>query len=172
MNTAKKLDPFIVEAQNVDLKGLIGNSFLYALIQDYISSPSLPTYSDLFNGSTWVCGTKTLQHSGLKAVLCLFAYARYVVDSNTESTAYGTQEKKNEFSDRSDQKRLTALSESAYSSALAYWQDVQDYLNDNSSDYPLWCVCESGTKQRISAVDNINSSKNGNRRYNSKNRYT
>lgn len=170
-NTAKKLDPFIVEAQNVDLKGLIGNAFLYALIQDYIASPSLSTYSDLFNGSTWVCGTKTLSHNGLKSVLCLFAYARYVVDSNTESTAYGTVEKKNEFSDRSDGKRLTALSESAYSSALSYWNDVKDFLNDNSADYPLWCVSDSGIKQRISGVDNINSSKDGIKRHNSKNRY-
>jgi hypothetical protein len=167
-NAEKKLNPYILSAQEVDLKELIGNAFHYALVQDYIASPSLSIYGDLFNGSTWVYAGNTYSHKGLKAVLCLFAYSRYVIDSNTESTAFGTVEKKNEFSVASDMKRLASMHDTARSEALAYWNEVRCFLNDNSSDYTLWSVSKSYTRHRISGVDNIH----GHRKHNSKNRFS
>jgi hypothetical protein len=161
LNVEKKLNPFILAAQNMDLKGLIGNAFLNALVKDFSGSPSLATYSDLFNGSEWTCSGKQYKHHGLKSVLSLFSYARYVIDSNSESTAFGTQEKKNEYSDQIEWRKLTAMQENAEQEALAYWEDVKQFLNDNSSSYPLWYCGLVSKNTRISAVDNIKGRKYG-----------
>lgn len=162
LNSAKKLDPYILEAQQFDLKGLLGNAFYHAIVEDYEGSPSLATYSELFNGSEWQCGDKTYRHEGLKPILCYFAYARYVFSSNTEATAFGTRLKKEEYSDAVDDKTIIRLRDNAVSGALAYWEDVKLFLNDNSVDYPLWICDNKNKKIRISEVDNTASLHYGN----------
>ena len=98
LNTTKKLSPYILEAQKVDIKNLLGNALYNALVTDYEASPSLATYSNLFNGSSWECGNKTYKHDGIKVVLIYFAYARYLINSPFESTAFGTVVKKDQYS--------------------------------------------------------------------------
>ena len=62
INETKALKPFILEAQEFDLKPFMGDAFYIALMTDFDASPSLSTYSDLFNGSTYTYDGETYQH--------------------------------------------------------------------------------------------------------------
>lgn len=150
-----KIDSEINEAQEFDLRPILGDEFYLALLDDFNASPSLATYSDLFNGVTYTYGAYQYQHDGLKAVLCYYAYARYLNNSNTNSTAFGMVQKRNDDSDPISEKTLARLVGQAVSGAKAYEQRILDYLSRNSSTYPLWKCRVDNNKtggMRISAV--------------------
>jgi hypothetical protein len=156
INVAKKLEPYILEAQVFDLKSLLGDELYNAVVEDFEASPSLSTYSDLFSGSSWTISGHTYKHEGLIPILCYFSYARYKLNSNTEDTAYGTVIKRNNESEPVSEKTIARQADQARSGAMAYWNQVLKFLNDNSIDYPLWlnsCNKKSG-RIRITGVDN------------------
>lgn len=154
VDTTKKLNTFILEAQQFDLKELMGNAFYLDFINDFSSSPSLPVYSSLWNGSEFTCGSKTYRHEGLKSVLIYLSYARYVLNSNTDATATGTVHKKEEYSEHVSDKTVQRLYDQAYSGALVYWEDVKRYLD--SQEFELWS-CKKTPQvrgKRIGGVSN------------------
>lgn len=141
INATKKLLPYVGEAQQFDLKELMGSAFYLDFINDYSSSPSLANYSDLWNGSEWTVDGKTYRHEGLKVVLIYLSYARYVMNSNIEETAFGTVIKKEEYSTPVSDKTILRKADNAKSGAMAYFDDVKKYLDDNYTLYPLWDKC-------------------------------
>lgn len=166
-NVSKKLEPFILEAQESDLKNLLGNPLYNDLLNDYLGSPSLSTYEDLFNGSSWTCGGKAYYHRGIKVVLVYFSYARYVMNSPFESTAFGTVVKKDQYSEVQDQKAVQKIYDDALMLALSMWADVKDYLDYTKPD--LWSCTNNENYTRISAADPL---RHGNNRYTFKNRFS
>lgn len=154
VNAVKKVDPFILEAQEFDLKNLMGDSFYYDLIKDFNNSPSLSKYYDLFNGSTYICDGNEIYQSGIKAVLIYLSYSRYVAVSNIEATAFGTVHKKEEFSEPVSESTIKRLKDQAYSGALEYWQGVEKFIKSNFNDYPLFkgCHLKNKTSIKISGV--------------------
>jgi hypothetical protein len=154
LNAAKKLLPYVVDAQQLDLKELIGSAFYLALYKDVTDSPALQLYSDLWNGSEWVCNNKTYRHEGLKTVLVHFSYARYIMNSGQEETAFGVVVKKEENSEPISEKTLLRKIDNANSAAFAYFKDVEMFLNDNHASYPLWnYACEK--RERRSPVTDV-----------------
>ncbi len=162
LNAIKKLDSFILEAQQFDLKHLLGSAFYLDIEKEFSSSPPFPTYSDLFNGSEFTCGNKAYKHEGLKAVLCYLSYARYVLNSNIEATAFGTVHKKTEESEHVDEKTIKRLHDQSYAGAMMYWEDVKKYLNDQ--DFELWNKCNV-KKVNTFRIAGISSDSNKERRY-------
>ena len=143
INTVKRLDPYIREAQEFDLRRFLGEELYIDLIDDLDASPSLETYGDLVTGSTYTKDGITYQHDGLKPVLVYFTYARYLENAGVASTNFGVVQKKNEFSDPIDEKRTGRLISQARSGAIVYQARVERYLNDHSTDFPLW-NCSAG----------------------------
>lgn len=135
----EKLMPFILEAQQFDLKKIMGDAFFLDFMKDFEGSPSLVKYSLLFNGGEFTCGNNTYRHEGIKTVLCYLSYARYVLNSNINSTAFGTVKKKTEESEHVDDKTINRLYDQAYSGAMEYWRDVVKFLDQE--EYPLWRDC-------------------------------
>lgn len=152
IDAEKKLNPFILEAQQFELKKLMGNAFYLEFMNDFLESPSLPTYYNLFNGSDFTYCGKTIRHEGLKTVLAYLSYARYVLNSNVEATATGTVHKKTEESEHVSEKTIQRLYDQAYAGAMEYWEDVKKFLNEQ--DYALWEKCKSKEVKsyRISGV--------------------
>jgi hypothetical protein len=155
LNVVKKLEPYILEAQEFDLRPLLGDELYNAVVEDFEASPSLQVYGDLFNGSDWTVGSHTYKHNGLIPVLCYFAYARYKTNSNVEDTAFGTVTKRNIESEPVSEKTIARQSDQARSGAMAYWYKVEKFLCDNSEDYDLWVNgCKPKKRTRISDVEN------------------
>ena len=148
-NWEKKLLPYVFDAQNFDLKELLGNAFYLSVYKDVIAEPSLVLYSDLWNGCEWTVGSHTYRHEGLKVVLINFAYYRFVMNANSHETAYGIVSKINPESESVSEKTIQRKIDNAKSSALAYWSDVECYLNDNLTTYPLWnSSCNDGENKK------------------------
>ncbi len=155
INVIKKLLPYVGEAQQFDLKELMGSAFYLSFINDYASSPSFANYTDLWNGSEWIVDNKTYRHEGLKVVLIYLSYARYVMNSNIEETAHGTVIKKEEYSTPVSEKTILRKADSAKSGAIVYFDDVKKYLDDNYTLYPLWdkCCDKKVLRSSVSAVE-------------------
>jgi hypothetical protein len=145
---AKQLTPYIDEAQEFDLRSFLGDELYIDLVADYEASPSLETYSDLYNGSTYTYSGKTYKHEGIVPVLVYYAYSRYLANSSVHSTKYGMVQKTNEFSQPASEKTLSRLIAQAKSGAFVYQNRVKLFLSHNASSYPLWY----GSKKRTGAL--------------------
>jgi len=147
INTAGlKIDSQINEAQEFDLRPLLGDEFYMDLLEDFSASPSLETYSDLFNGVTYTYENETYQHDGIKAMLCYYAYARYLNTSNTNSTAFGMVQKLTDDSEPISEKTVSRLVSQALNGAKIYENRVLDYLRRKSAEYPLY-KCDKSKRQ-------------------------
>jgi hypothetical protein len=138
LNQDKELVPNIIEAQEYDLRPILGDNFFLDLVDDLTASPSLVLYSDLWNGSEYTYGGERYKHEGIKTVLAYHAYARYLSGANIQSTATGFVHKTNQYSERVDDKSISRLIAQARSAAQVSESRVREFLNRNSSDYPLW----------------------------------
>ena len=141
---ALKIDSEINEAQEFDLRPILGDALYLDLLTDFEASPSLATYNELFNGCTYTYSGNTYQHDGLKAMLCYYAYARFLNNSNTNSTAFGVVIKNNNDSEPVSEKTLSRLVGQALNGAKIFENRTLDYLRRNSADYPLYkCYAEN-----------------------------
>ena len=136
---AAKFDIYNLQAQELDLRPLLGTELYWDLVDDFEASPSLVIYSDLYNGSTYVKDTRSFKHEGLIPVMANFIYARYLASSGASSTPWGmVQKKQGDVSDPLSEKSLARMMGQAQSEALAYWERVKIYLCDHTTEIPLY----------------------------------
>ena len=145
ISEAKQLDPHILEAQNFDLRPFLGDEFFLDLINDFTASPSLDTYSDLFNGGSYTYGGNTYYNDGIKQFLVYSVYARYTSNSNVIATASGFVQKTNQYSEGVPEKTISRLITQSRSGADTCLHSIKEFLQRNSADYPLY-KCEKITK--------------------------
>lgn len=149
IDVAKKVVPYIIEAQEFDLRPILGEE----LYVDVITNPD--DYTDLLDPKTYTYQGKTYQHNGLKAVLVYYAYARYKSNSNANDTAFGTVVKTTQHSTPVDYKVIKNQVEQAKAGAVAYQNRIIDFLNRNHEEYPLWNYAytnKANTGFRIRAI--------------------
>ncbi|NQY30541.1 MAG: hypothetical protein HRT69_13855 [Flavobacteriaceae bacterium] len=154
LDVTMKLDTFISEAQEFDLKPLLDDPLYLALLAD------APLFADvdlsnLFNGSIYTYNDKQYQHEGLKSVLVYYSYSRYKNDSNSNDTAFGTVLKLNPDSEKVDEKVIQRQVHQAISGASAKWNDVLKFIQRNKEKYPLFDCGSENTKTggiKITAV--------------------
>jgi hypothetical protein len=140
-DTGKKVNPFIQEAQEFDLRPFMGDEFYLKLIAEYKATPTqfpTPGYEDLYKGSTWTKDGITYENPGIKAVLVYCSYARYINTANTNSTAFGMVGKNNPDSIPITDKTINRLVAQANNGAKAYLRRVEFFLECNPSLFPLF----------------------------------
>jgi hypothetical protein len=135
VNETKQLSPYILEAQNFDLRELLGDAFYLDLIADF---PTLTLYSELFNGGQYTYQNEVYYLDGIKQYLVYSTYARYLANSNVISTATGLVHKTNQYSDKVEEKTISRLVSQARSGATFCEENIKKYLERNKSSYPLF----------------------------------
>jgi hypothetical protein len=124
-----RLDPYIFEAQEMDLYELLGKD-LYLKLFTEVTPQTFPAtyfYPELKN-----------HYAGF---LCYSAYARLLSQNQTTVTAYGVVSKKTDFSDLVPEPTLQRTIQAARGSAQEYAKRLITFLNDNSELYPEWKTC-------------------------------
>jgi len=121
-----RLDPYIFEAQEMDLYELLGKD-LYLKLFTPIDPPTFP--------ATYFYPELKQQYSGF---LCYSAYARLLSQNQTTITAYGVVSKKTDFSDMVPEPTLQRTIQAARASAQEYAKRLITFLNDNTETYPEW----------------------------------
>lgn len=137
VNAEKELIPHILEAQEFDLRPLLGEPFYNAIIEDVENNNGV-NYDDLLNGTTYQIDGKNYKHSGIKTVLVYHSYARYIGGSQVQSTATGFVKKQIQYSEPATDKTISRMIQQNRSGAQAHWDRVVKFLDENKKDYPLW----------------------------------
>jgi hypothetical protein len=157
MDDHKRLEPFILEAQRIDLVNLLGKRLYFDMIKyvtSYnagvtISAASNPVtsytpttdedwFQKLLNGCsyayTWPDRTTTTKiYAGLKPVLVYLSYARFVRSDNVRSTQSGFVKKTTDFSVQIGDKEIQAVASRVESDANAFFTGAEDFMADNAT---------------------------------------
>lgn len=127
------MKPRVLQAQQHDLRKLVGKEFYAEIAQVLDNSGTVPG------------GLTTLTQTAydnivpyIKPVVIHFAYARFINQQDEHNTNYGTVVKKNPHSEPISEKRRTTRTVAERSKAVDYWQDMLEYMEDNTGDYPTW----------------------------------
>jgi hypothetical protein len=148
-NEVAQLTPKILEAQDFDLRPILGDEFYFALVND---APSFETYDQLWNGCTYTFGGREYTHEGIKAFLVYATYARYSADSATIATATGFVQKGSQYSEHISEKTVSRLVEQARSGSQVYADRFMLFLDRNKQDYPLWLQNCKQNKKFVAGV--------------------
>jgi hypothetical protein len=138
INNDNLLDQCVYESMLYDIQSFLGPALFYE-IASQIESDTLTTLNTaLLDGSTYTYNSQTISFQGIKAALCLYAFARYTRRSGIHFTATGPVTKESDFSEPISEKTRQRLSSDDTNLADALKLEVIDYLNRTAASYPLW----------------------------------
>jgi len=106
VNIVKQLNPFIIEAQEMELRPFLGDEFYLALLAD---APTFANYGDLFNGVDYTYNGHQYRNDGIKPMLIYYAYARYLNNAQSIITPNGIVSKENNNSTPVSEKTTARL---------------------------------------------------------------
>lgn len=129
-----KINNRILEAQDFDLKELMGAAFYYSFVGDVVSTPN----QLLLNGGEYIVNDITYNFSGITPVLVYYATSRLIKNLDLHFTPNAVMQKRNEYSDHLESKDLTWRANQFVNQALEYWRQCSDFLDNNKADYTLW----------------------------------
>lgn len=130
---------FIDQAQEFDLKPLVCEDFFYDLLAKKADEP----YKKLIEGGTYDHNGRQYEFKGIEGVLAYFSYARYFLESPAVATSHGivTRTTPNSTPVELQERRNTYYKKREQ--AMSLWQDVNNYINRHSTDFPSW-ICTTG----------------------------
>jgi hypothetical protein len=140
-----EFDRFIREAQEFDLKPLLGDEFYFDLLKNQLIDP----YDKIIAGTEYTHNENTYYHEGLNAVLSYFTYARFILKSNAVSTSHGIVTKKTPNSEPISQSEKKDLYYSHRQDANTLFESVVKYMNRNNINYNNRSVCTNTASQDI-----------------------
>jgi hypothetical protein len=129
----------IIEAQDFDIKPVIGEAMFYDVVLKYGTSPADANIVKLVEGGTYEdCDGNTLAFAGLAKSLKYYALARFRKKQPINDTNFGVVIKKDLYSDPIDSKMMSQSIDEARSSGLGYMNECCKYLQENKDLYPLF----------------------------------
>lgn len=134
MLDAKRVDPYILEAQENDLRPVLGD----ALYFDFLANIDTTKYRDLLNGKTYTINSNSVDFPGIKPMLCYYSLARIVINNPLNITSYGVVQKTVNESQPVDSSTLGRLVTELRSVALSYQNRLKDFLSYNLTTYTLY----------------------------------
>ena len=129
-----KINPYIDDAEALDLRPLLGNALFYDLVKNATNQK----YIDLLDPKEFDVNEVTYKHVGLKKILCIFADARYKLFGSITDTSFAVVEKTYNGSTPVSQATKTSYYKLNQQIATQYFADVALFLDNNKDDYPLW----------------------------------
>lgn len=140
----ERLKVFIKKAQELDLKPFLGHALYYDFLTHFNEDGTLNEdapqhYKDLLNGSEYLdqYGHIVL-YEGLAPTMVYFTFARFIENDAVHYTATGPVIKRHENGDPLTSPEVVKLVQQQRSIANAYANDVEKFLWDNKTDFPLW----------------------------------
>lgn len=135
----QRVDPYINESQENDLRPILGDALFY----DFITNIDTTKYRELLNGKPYSKNGYSIFFPGVKPMLCYFSLSRITQNNAINLTSYGAVQKTMQNSEPIDQRILGALITELRDVANSYQTRVVEFLNDNQTTYPLFNVSSS-----------------------------
>lgn len=133
-NNEDRFEQIMLETENTELQDLLG----LELYNDVVLNPTTTENARLIAGLSWEYGNATIKMHGLKYVLAYYFYANYIYESDLQDTFSGVKIHRFDESNDADKSRKDKQAKRARENSGKYWTEVKLYLDNNSSDYPLW----------------------------------
>jgi len=132
--------PYIQEAQQLDLKRLLGAPLYVDFLAKFDSSlDSMYTaYQNLLKGTTYTYGQTTVEHPGLIGYLAYCTLARFFGNNNINITKFGLVQKLNDQSQALDPAIMAGAIAELRANALALQAEIIQFLYTNGTTYPLY----------------------------------
>tara|TARA_R110000744_G_scaffold3563_1_gene13477 strand:+ start:46 stop:561 length:516 start_codon:yes stop_codon:yes gene_type:complete len=130
----KNFKRFVYEAQFIDLRELMCEAFYNDLVSNYTEA----IYQNLLVGGSYTFEDKTYYYEGLEICLSYFSYARFISESNIQSTSFGMVRKNSQESERASQRELEAIAQKNTERALLLFQSTKLFLDRNEETYTFW----------------------------------
>ncbi|RZJ67695.1 MAG: hypothetical protein EOO50_05275 [Flavobacterium sp.] len=127
-----KINPIILQAQDVDLRDYLGMHFYF----DVLSNLETPSYQDLLSGSTFMQNGVQFAQDGLKSMLIDLTYSRLMLEINVNITPFGATTKLTVDSEPTSQAALKDKAQQNRESAASKWEIIKLYLDDNKQLFP------------------------------------
>lgn len=129
-----RIDPYILRAQQRELKPFLGSPLYYDLCTD----PTSTTNTELLNGGEYELDTYPVFFNGLKPLIAAFAYAQFLVENPISVNRSGNKNKTDDSSTEIDATTTELHANAAKSEAIRLQAEAAQYLNEKQSDFPLW----------------------------------
>lgn len=150
---------FVKKAQDLDLRLFMGAAFYTDFIQYFsndpttgalVISPDIPQpYEDLWQGLTYTDKAgHNVGYAGIVPALIYWTFARYIEADSVHYTATGPVIKRHDVGDAVDPKDIAKLVSQQRSVANAHANDIEMYLYNNRTDFPLWRWNEKNKSSR------------------------
>jgi hypothetical protein len=140
----ERLKVFINKAQDLDLKPFLGYALYYDFIKYFnedgtIQNEAPQPYKDLLNGSEYLDHNgHIVLYEGILPTLLYFSFARFIEADAVHYTATGPVIKRYENADPVAPQYIVKLVQQQRSVANAHANEIEKFLWDNRSDFPLW----------------------------------
>lgn len=137
---ADRIMPYIQEAQQIDLKQLLGDALWLDFLNrfDVSADSKYAVYQQLLVGSTYTYGSVTLENPGLIGYMSYMTLARFYANNQISATKYGLVMKLNDQSQPLDAKAVQNAITELRSNALALQNDIVKFLTANGTSFPLY----------------------------------
>jgi hypothetical protein len=130
----ERVGPFILEAQQLDVKPIINELLYYDLCKNFDDTEN----QTLLDGGEYTYQGNTYYFEGLGAVIAYFALARFVRANPLHIVSYGIVTKNTPQSTPAPQELITAEVNALKSAAHGYIHEVKLFLERHPEDYPLY----------------------------------
>jgi hypothetical protein len=141
----ERINPYIQEAQRIDVGQLLGRALYYDFVSkfDVTGDAMYTAYQELLNGIAYAINGRTYNYEGLSPCLSYFSLARFCENNPINVTKYGLVAKLDDSSTSLDPLIIKQAITGLRSVAIQYQTDVEQFLVDKASTYPLFASAES-----------------------------
>lgn len=145
-----RFDPYIIKAQELDLKPILNDVLYYDFLTKFDSTGDAmySAYQNLLNGTTYTYAGQTIEFPGIKPMLCSFVLARFIPMNQMNITRYGIVNKTTGQSEPTPASSLTYMANNLKADAMAYQNQLEQFLQQNPTTYPLYNVAPNSVQGR------------------------
>ena len=146
-----RIKPYILEAQNMDLKPVLNDVLFLDFMKNYDNvDTAYDKYRDLLNGKEYTYEGQTIKCDGIKPMLCYYALARFIVNNPLNVTRMGIVVKATQQSEPADPAMIRAVVNDLKSIGVTYQHQIEKFLQYNTATYTLYPYGESSNSNRKS----------------------
>lgn len=139
-----KINPFIDDAEFQDLRPLLGDKFY----SDLVANSGETNYTNLLEEFEYTYDDIKYKNPGLKKVLSIYAYSRYILFGSFTDTSFGFIQKSNQDSTPVGDSQKRNIYTQERNTAFNYWLEVEKFINRNKDNYPNWNTAGSCSPRR------------------------